>query len=159
MIFGRPFLFDTFLSFFIFLSAWEPLNSVPYVVLALLLRASGSAISSNFVYPDLVFGLPPDDQHLQVQLHCKTTSLVTWLVAPFGLVSTNRLVTRQVTHVGVSPNHFVQFRLPGFGIRAASRRPASPGRAANSHISHTAHRVYTLFFCVRDSPHAHPTLM
>jgi len=29
-------------------------------------------ISSNFVYPDLVFGLPPDDQHLQVQLFIET---------------------------------------------------------------------------------------
>ena len=32
-------------------------------------------------------------------LHYKTTCLVTWLVKPFGLVSINRLVTRQVTHV------------------------------------------------------------
>ena len=31
-------------------------------------------------------------------MYCKTTSLVTWLVNPFGLVSMNPLVTRQVTH-------------------------------------------------------------
>jgi len=31
--------------------------------------------------------------------HCKTTSLVTWLVNPSGLVSISKLVTRQVTHV------------------------------------------------------------
>jgi len=34
-----------------------------------------------------------------VTAHCTTTSLVTWLVNRCGLVSMNRLVTRQVTHV------------------------------------------------------------
>ena len=33
------------------------------------------------------------------RLPCKTTSLVTWPVNPFGLVRMNRLVSRQVTHV------------------------------------------------------------
>jgi len=32
-------------------------------------------------------------------MHCNTASLVTWPVNPFGLVSSNRLVTRQVTHI------------------------------------------------------------
>jgi len=31
--------------------------------------------------------------------HCKTTSLITWLVHPFKLVKMHRLVTRHVPHV------------------------------------------------------------
>jgi len=41
----------------------------------------------------------PEMHTCRETVHCKTVSLVTWLLYPFGLVIVHRLVTRQVTHV------------------------------------------------------------
>mgnify|MGYP003684870081 CR=1 FL=1 len=68
------------------LMSWEQLNATPFVVTAMLLRAAGSAVSSNFVYPDLVFGIPSDE----VNLHATISTLwnaayaVGWAIGPYA---------------------------------------------------------------------------
>lgn len=66
--------------------AWGSINSTPFAVAAMLLRAAGSAVSCNFVYPDLVFGIPPDDSRLHATISTlwNAAYAIGWAVGPYA---------------------------------------------------------------------------
>jgi hypothetical protein len=66
--------------------AWGGLNSTPFAVSAMLLRAAGSAVSCNFVYPDLVFGIPHDESslHATISTLWNAAYAIGWAVGPYA---------------------------------------------------------------------------
>ncbi|EOD30348.1 hypothetical protein EMIHUDRAFT_468414 [Emiliania huxleyi CCMP1516] len=68
------------------IAALRPLNCTASVVGAMVLRAVGSAVSSNFVYPDLVQGIRQEDHQLQASISTlwNAAYAVGWAAGPYA---------------------------------------------------------------------------
>ena len=61
------------------------LNSIGVIIAAMALRSLGSSVSSNFVYPDLIFGIRPFDAPLQATIATlwNAAYALGWALGPF----------------------------------------------------------------------------